>query len=186
MLSLLHISQMSNIVRVIVVISFFFLKIYQGHPAMDKPSTAIQHICGAMGGLFPATYWSNHDITNLYNHDCHLKSEQASSIQWLFLSFSFFFLNTRTMNSFSYYNAHECLQGTKQVRVTGDKFSQQADSCGSNTICAMLKTKKKDRSAFCCFQFSVSCMSGGGVGDFLCSSLTAGLCASSPHTSQAS
>lgn len=111
-------------------------------------------------------------------------SKQAAYSGFFFLFF--FFLNTRTMNSFSYYNAHECLQGTKQVRVTGDKFSQQADSCGSNTICAMLKTKKKDRSAFCCFQFSVSCMSGGGVGDFLCSSLTAGLCASSPHTSQAS
>lgn len=112
--------------------------------------------------------------------------KRASKQHTVAFSFFFFFLNTRTMNSFSYYNAHECLQGTKQVRVTGDKFSQQADSCGSNTICAMLKTKKKDRSAFCCFQFSVSCMSGGGVGDFLCSSLTAGLCASSPHTSQAS
>lgn len=185
MLSLLHISQMSNIVRVIVVISFFLKKSIKVTLLWISPQQlfntyAVPWVDYSQRHIEAITTLQTCTTTTAISK----ASKQAAYSGFFFLSF--FFLNTRTMNSFSYYNAHECLQGTKQVRVTGDKFSQQADSCGSNTICAMLKTKKKDRSAFCCFQFSVSCMSGGGVGDFLCSSLTAGLCASSPHTSQAS
>lgn len=55
---------------------------------MDKPSTAIQYICGAMGGLFPATYIEA--ITTLQTCTTTTAISKASK-QAAYSGFFFFF-----------------------------------------------------------------------------------------------